>query len=156
MRNKIQSHLTPIAILIVFGFSCASSKTITVAFANIGSLERKTELFLDSLPIGYVKTFKTDKEVDTIFLIVRLSKGIHIPAESQFYLHEHALSSPRFEVGFSKRQTFLSEKDISVGNYVPLEGMTPKALDSVRSKFFGKPILKAEGRAFIVIGLKKK
>src|SRR5688572_22029381 len=67
MLNKIKCHPILSAFVAIFLISCTSSRNVTIAFTDVYTLEKGAKLFLDTLPIGYVKKFTPNKSVDTIF-----------------------------------------------------------------------------------------
>lgn len=131
-----------IIIALTFCFTgCSHSNKLTVAFTRITSLDRGSEVRTAGLPIGYVTDFRPNKNVDTIFAIIKINHKIRVPKGSQFYLDENPLGTAIIDIVFSDNKTYLNSKDVSRGIFRTIKEKYPLQYDTsmIQFKFLSPP-----------------
>jgi preprotein translocase subunit YajC len=130
------NHMTLRFILsTIFALSiihCTNAQKLTIAFTQISSLEKGAKVYAKGRQIGYVTDIKPNKNIDTLFVTVKITQNIKIPKESNLYLDENLLGPSRITVEYSNQTGFLTSKDISIGIFRPLKPMTQSQLDSAK------------------------
>lgn len=116
-------------IFTIFLYSCSPGQNLTIAYTEASSLKKGTKVFNNNRQVGYVKDFEASKNLDTIYLLIKVDQGIKIPKGSTFYLDEELLGSSRITIEYSAQPEMLTSRDISIGFFRPLKSMTGK-LDS--------------------------
>ncbi len=126
-----------ILILFLFAISTSNglhSQKLTIAFTRISSLKTSAKVYANGSEVGHVIDFKTDKNVDTIFVIIKLLPKKRIPKGSIFFIDENLLGDGKITVEYSTETTPLTPKDVSIGVFRPLQFISRSQLDSVTQK----------------------
>lgn len=117
---KISFGLSLISLL---GFSltgCSQSNKLTVAFTKITSIEKGAKVYTNDSLIGNVTDIRSNRTVDTIFVILEISRKIKVPKGSQFYLDEGLISSSKITIEYSNNNSYLNSNDLSMGLSRPI------------------------------------
>jgi len=105
---------------------------LTIAFTDLSSLEKGADVYAGDLIVGHVTDIKPNKKIDTLFVILKIDKGVKIPKGSRFYLDEGFVGPSRISIEYSNQTELLTSKDISLGISRPFKLMTPSQLDSAK------------------------
>lgn len=101
-------------------FSCIQSTKLTVAFTQV-SVKEGVKVYANDKPIGEVISFNSSNDLDTVFVRLRINNKIRVPRGSVFYIAEELLGESRINVDFSNNSSYLTSKDISVGEFRSLK-----------------------------------
>lgn len=109
-------YLTIIVLIFLLPSLCYS-QAITVTFTNPGNIEKRTKVYSGQDIIGEVADMWLNKNADTVFVKIKLKKGIRVPVGSGIVIEERLLGNNKVEIRYSTNNNSYSSKDIITGQY---------------------------------------
>ena len=88
-----------------------------------GSVVKGTKVYKEGKvihPIGVVDSYKPNKNVDTVFLTIKVNEGVKIPKGSSFDIYENPFGPSSVQVNYSNSTAYLKGSDIATGTFISL------------------------------------
>ena len=99
---KLNTQGLIICLTTLLFFGCTHSNKLTIAFTNVTSLKKGSEVYAGEIPIGKVADFRPNNTLDTIYVDLKMNKKVKVPKGSRFYLERRCNPSPlRFDRFFN-------------------------------------------------------
>ncbi len=136
LRYLISSLLT----ISFFACSHESKSKLTILFNRVDKLEKGSEVYLKSLPIGEV----TQLELfgDSVLVDVKIADTIKIPFDSRCIINPSLLGSSHITIEPSDNSIYLTKKDTLRGSYLEKDIFDYMVSDSAKQEKIQKSIEK--------------
>ena len=131
MGNNKMSIPSNIVILLALSlYSCSHPNKLTIAYTGGGSLPIGTKIRADAKEIGSIRSYISNRKVDTLFVTIETKPGVKIPLGSKFLFYENIFGPSSIVVNYSQEKTFLTSKDIAYGTFIRMQLNKQNSVDT--------------------------